>query len=282
MAWRFRWLPVVLATVLVHPLLGSTPVTTEPPSESELAVLRLLSQNELTVDALAPLLKLALSEPGGDYRMGYVLGTAVRESAIPMTLVQRSMADSGCRSAPEGPDVRCRRFQESVSAAIGYRARSTDLSRDRARLLKFAREQPGGNHDLEAAYARALIDSRQLTTLDILESYLSADPRAKGLVDEDVAAAFGVDPSSAGRRWRSALATALAQILRESRGDPEVVKQVRNLPEEALTHARELESPDSRSLLSRSTLCTIDKWRAGDAAPDKWTAWSQLLVCRGW
>jgi hypothetical protein len=253
--------------------------------------LRLLSQNELTVDALAPLLKLALSEPGGDYRMGYILGTAVRETAIPMTLVQHSLADSGCRSAPEGPDVRCRRFQESVIAAIAYQTPSTDLSRARARLLKFASEQPGGNHDLEAAYARALIESRPLTVRDILESYISADPRATSLIDKEVAAAFGwlmingeasFDQSFANRRWRSALARALADILRESRGDPEVVKQVRDLPEDALTHAREIESPDWRSLLSRSTLCTVDKWRAGDAAPDKWTAWSQLLVCRGW
>jgi hypothetical protein len=259
------------------------------PSDAELAVLRLLSQDQLTADALNPFLKIAVSEPEGAFRMAVILATAIREGAIPMSLVERSMIDVGC--SPDSDDARsCRSFRESVVAAVAYQSPPKDLSRIRAQLLKSGGERTGGNPGLEAAYTSALIDSKQLAVSDVVRAYLSGDPRSGGLVDEEVAATFGrltingqevLDQGLASEHWRAALAGALAQLLHESRGSPEIVKQVRNVPEDLLSRARGVSTMDWTRLRPHS-LCVVDKWRTGDAGPDTWTAWAQLLKCRGW
>ena len=286
---RLRWLAVLCALLATHSLLASSPVFMKRPSDSELTVLRLLSQDQLTADALTPLLKVALSEPEAAFRMAVILAAAIREGALPMSVVERSMIDGGCRQDSEDVGI-CRSFRESVVAAVAYQSPPKDLPRIQAQLLKSGGERTGGNPGLETAYTSALIDSKQLTVSDVVRAYLSGDLHSGGVVDEEVAATFGrltingevvLDRRLATEHWRNALAGALAQRLHESRGSPEIVRQVRNVPEELLSRARGVNTMDW-TRLRRDSLCVIDDWRTGDAAPDRWTAWAQLLKCRGW
>lgn len=269
-----------------------SPIGIEAPSEMELKILQLLSQKELTVETLSPLLSGMLSKEFGRDHSHLILAAAVRSGSLDEHVVLEAISALGCRPLAKQGTGQCRAFRDGFSAAQRWRPKPADLAGARTQLLQFAKEHTGGHLGIEANYAAALIDSRNLTAANVLELFVAGDLRSlESPAEEEAFGAMGwvtfdpvrqFDVTHASNRLRSALGSAFAQRLGDSQGDPALVTQVRAIPADLLERSRELNDRYWPNFLDKRNLCVLDRWRADKDPPDRWSAWSQMLGCRGW
>ena len=312
MTCRYRSLKAfalaLLTAIATGHLEASSPIYREPPPKEALEFLDLLVSEEVTVETLRPIIHSVVGERFGTKdRIGGILGVAVYEGAVKKSIAVRAMNAEGCYQDAHPGAGSCGRLvsgfkngmrgNQITKPALGMSSSSSadeleaELVRDRAQVIRAETESLGGNAAYRAEYARALISRSDRPLEAALRYFLITSPeelpdsedqkvfRAMGRVTVRGKVQEGVDPGA----FRDPFGAVFRQRIEAARGDPQIVTEVRSIPEDLLTRVRELDSKSTLSFLAGNPVgCVVDAWRKGAEPMNRWAAWKQQLICQGW
>jgi hypothetical protein len=283
--------------------LSTTPVRQKsiPPN-----VIRLLDAlaREGEVEVADVLGELPVKEFGDESRIGVILGEAVRQGRINEGDVRRGFEKAGCGyEQPKSQQCRLavQGFKASAAASgvyaksmtIGSVGPELETLRGRAELNESG---TSASNDLDRrAYVNALVaeSSQPMRTalgLFVAESTESAWAQVNDPSDRRVLRLMTSYPGSGKTdfepsRLRRAAGSAFRTRIVNSRGDLEIVREVRELPETLIKQAFRIDASYVDSLLEAeagSIGCIINSWRQGAEQPGRWLAWKMLVQCYGW
>jgi hypothetical protein len=283
-------------------LAASTPTYREPASPEELSLLDMLSRGDVRVESIAALLQgVATEKVGHRYRLGYLLGVAVREGRLTDAVAVEAIREGGCLVASSSEAGTCGRLASHFRAAAGEQqarreARSpatvnAAVTRARERLLKAVAERPYGNSGFQLEYATALIEqspsplATALVYMQVKSAEELQDPSDQEVFRAVCRVSSRVEDRSETNAalFASGFAAAFRGRIESAEGDAEIVEEVRAIPTELLAAARAPDWNNAGGLFADGVVgCVIDAWRAHPEPPDRWLAWKEQLACQGW
>lgn len=305
-AFKFHRLliAVCLAGILTSSLEGVSPVRRDVPPQEALELLDLLARGDVRAPELRPIVRrIVMERYGSRGRVGVILGEAVKSGEVSREVIEAALEAEGCPVSADSMAGQCGSLAASFRASLANSTKvglvvtgTENLVEERERttalVLKAETESPAGNAAFRASYARAVISQSESPLASALAySIVSSHEELPDIRDREVFRAMGrvtvggktleqLNPAP----FRAAFAVAFRDRIERAHGDPTVVAEVRALPEDLLTRARQVDAQTTSPFMGEasSVACVLEAWRKEKAPPNRWVSWKAQLVCQGW
>ena len=283
---RFSSAALLAAGALLFSALGAASHGARDRAPAEVVqLLDSLAKSEATVDQLRQSLRPVLTQQYGDkYRIRIVLTEAIRTGALRHSDVLQALYAEGCPGERYGTGSACTRIMEALSErpqGSTARAQREELHGQLDSLrVQLAAERAENRESITTreAYVKALLAQTGDIPASALDVFISG---SLAIVENSRDAKLVSDSA----KVRTAAGAVFQEMIIRSMGKPDVVREIRALPEDKIRTAAQI---DRASLHSPSGLsepgisCVVGKWRKHSDLPNRWLAWKELVQCTGW
>ena len=291
-----RWPSSKYSSVVMLPaamILASSPLIQQPIPSQAIRLLDALSHGVVLPGELREVIRpYLLGSATHTELVATILDEAALRGALRRDMIAGALAAEGCVAGNESPP--CRRFSlrspgRGQEIATGEEPAVVEMRQARARENLMTRERGGGAPSfVREEYVRSLLQAERHPLKAALQLFLTRS--ASELSEEDRAViramATGANGEAVDRLGLESFRRAIGAVFRDrianSRGRPEVVEEIRQLPEALLAEAWSVDRAYVERPLGgagQPTECVVNAWRNLPTGWTQWHAWKSQLLC---
>jgi hypothetical protein len=301
MRYRSRFSRAVLVSVasfaaglLPLAMQAESPIIGGPPPKAFIETLDLLSRGNVSPEELAKPMGALIDQKYGNSDYGIIVREAILDGVISKQVAIAALEEAGCSRDSTDLGSQCGRLAAYIRDAgtgTGWDRRAPGKQPERAKQLEEARSKflttiekhntarlAGYDYaaELIAAAPNPLAEALRLILVQTPNELPDQERRVLLLLSEDKKGPPAIT------YFRELVAHAYSERILNSMAYPEIVQEVRWIPDDLLERVHRINSSYVFSFFSPGVGCVETAWRTPAAAPNRWQAWKNLMQCGSW